>query len=437
MKSRDQVFLEAAYRDVIHNSELKKLITRDYNVIDELIEEGFGDYLKTAGNYIKGGAKKAASKIKETLTSSLAGTLVNTIVSSIPKQELENFVNIIAKGQVPKEKIEQVKGIMVQQPANNSVKESWLNEKQCLAEILFTESTILSALQNTNSLLVEARAGRELQKYAKEVANKINELYPKNKKAMAAAIPKFTNLVSKQLGIQSTDQQPAEPVAEPPKPTNQENPWGDNTKPLSMHDPRWGEPGIADKVKTAASGAMSKIKGAAKNIENKMSTGNGLTGKIMQFIKAHPKISAAAGAVLLGLVVAAFAGSAPVIVPALTRAVVAAGITGTTTIVKQLMSGEQVDLKAAGKAAAIGGAIGGVGGILAQGLGVIASQITPQEFVVSNTKNVNGETVTDKITAGKRIPLGGLNYEYDVASNDNLTGDFKHNQSGFNVHKKM
>ena len=110
----------------------------------------------------------------------------------------------------------------------------------------------------------------------------------------------------------------------------------------------------------------------------------------MGFVKAHPKISAAAGAALLGIVVAAFAGSAPVVAPALIAAVKGAGIAGTTSIVKQMISGEKVDLKQAGKAAAIGGALGGVGGVLAAGLGNIASAVMGTgggESAVSNNSN--------------------------------------------------
>jgi uncharacterized protein YidB (DUF937 family) len=40
-----------------------------------------------------------------------------------------------------------------------------------------------------------------------------------------------------------------------------------------------------------------------------------------------------------------------------------------------MISGEKVDLKQAGKAAAVGGALGGVGSVLATGLGSIASAV--------------------------------------------------------------
>jgi hypothetical protein len=66
------------------------------------------------------------------------------------------------------------------------------------------------------------RAGRELQKYAKEVAQRIQGIY-KNKKAMAAAMPKFTSILNKYLqinSIPSTDTPPADtpPTNTPPAP---------------------------------------------------------------------------------------------------------------------------------------------------------------------------------------------------------------------------
>jgi len=377
MKSKDQQLLEEAYFNVRSNNVdrvLQTLLAEDIKLIDQLIEEGFGDYLKKAGSAIKGGVQKAVSKIKETLTSGLASTLVKAIISAVPKEELENMVNIVAKGQVPKDKAEQVKGLLAQADGGQQVQqENYQERKAWLASMIFTESNIENALENSG-LLTEARSGRELQKFAKEVANKINELYPKNKKAMAAAIPKFTDSVSKYLGLSpqaaqpqqaaepSQDQSTAAQAEQPIQETQQSNSSAQQSAPT-----------------TNSGGAMDKVKGAINNavsaVEEKIPTGKGLVNKVMGFVKAHPKISAAAGAALLGIVVAAFAGSAPVVAPALIAAVKGAGIAGTTSIVKQMISGEKVDLKQAGKAAAIGGALGGVGGVLAAGLGNIASAV--------------------------------------------------------------
>lgn len=387
MKSKDQQLLEEAYSRVLINhseSSLRALIAEDYKLIDRLIEEGFGDYLKKIGGAIKGGAQKAAAKIKETLTSGLASTLVKTIISVVPKEELENMINIIAKGQVPKDKMEQIKGLVVQQQGEEApIKESYITTEQYLAATLFTEANILKALESTNGLLVEAKSGRELQKFAKDVANKINELYPKNKKAMAAAIPKFTDTVSKYLGLppqtQASSSAPAaeqsnQPAAAPDKRAEIQPANFRATAPQNSQETQQTANNTSQPQSASASFA-DKVKGAVSNIENKIPTGKGLVAKVMSFVKAHPKISAAAGAALLGIVVAAFAGSAPVVAPALIAAVKGAGIAGTSSIVKQMISGEKVDLKQAGKAAAVGGALGGVGSVIASGLGSIASAV--------------------------------------------------------------
>ena len=399
MKSKDQLLLEQAYASIISNSTnetLRALIAEDHRLIDELIEEGFGDYLKKVGGAIKGGVQKAASKIKETLTSGLASTLIKAIISVVPKEELENMINIVAKGQVPKDKVEQVKELIAKQPDGEApVKESYISTKEYLASTLFTEANVLLALENANGLLVEAKSGRELQKFAKDVASKINELYPKNKKAMAAAIPKFTDTVSKYLGLlpQSRAQAPTQAPAQAPAQAAEQSPANNNnaapaaTSPSSA--PESGSSSGSSSSSNASNEAgaeppsnpstMDNVKGAVNNavnnVENKIPTGKGLVSKVMGFVKAHPKISSVAGAVLLGVVVAAFAGSAPVVVPALIAAVKGAGIVGTSSIVKQMISGEKVDLKQAGKTALVGGALGGVGSVLATGLGNIASSV--------------------------------------------------------------
>ena len=392
MKSKDQLLLEQAYASIISNSTnetLRALIAEDHRLIDELIEEGFGDYLKKVGGAIKGGVQKAASKIKETLTSGLASTLIKAIISVVPKEELESMINIVAKGQVPKDKVEQVKELIAKQPDGEApVKESYISTKEYLASTLFTEANVLLALENANGLLVEAKSGRELQKFAKDVASKINELYPKNKKAMAAAIPKFTDTVSKYLGLppQSRAQAPAQATEQSPANNNNAAPAATSSSSAPESGSSSGSSSSSNASNEAGAeppsnpSTMDKVRGAASNvantIENKIPTGKGLVAKVMGFVKAHPKISSVAGAVLLGVVVAAFAGSAPVVVPALIAAVKTAGITGTTAIVKQLISGEKVDLKQAGKAAAVGGALGGAGSVIATGLGNIAELVS-------------------------------------------------------------
>jgi len=421
MKFSDQQLLEEAYFNVKNlqtDRRLQLLLAEDLKLIDQLIEEGFGDYIKKVGSSIKGGFQKVASKIKETLTNGLANTLVKTIISAIPKQELENLVNIVAKGQVPKDKAEEVKNILVQTPVAS--KDSVQEKKAWLASLLFTESNIELALKNSG-ILSEAESGRELQKFAKEVANKINTLYPKNKKAMAAAIPKFSDTVSRYLGL--PPQTPNTPQTLPATDTNPPT-------EISTTDQSSSTPDNNSSQTSQQTTDSSQTSSSAP-------TGKGIVNKIVGFIKKHPKISAAAGATLLGIVVAAFAGAAPVVVPALITALKGAGIGGTTSIVRQLISGEKVDLKRVGKAAVIGGVIGGVGGVLVQGLGNIASQFTPQEVVALNREIVNNQTVTDKIAAGKRLPLFGANYDYGVAANDEVANKFSSGHSGFRAADKL
>jgi len=390
MKSKDQILLEEAYFDIFsfqNTKSLQEFIKNDQHLIDELIQEGFGDYFKQMGGAIKGGVQRAATKIKETLSSGLATAIVKSIVAAVPKQELENLANIIAKGQIPKEKISQVQGILAAQQSTN---EGYDSDKALLASMLFTEDNIERALQSSG-LLTEARSGEELQKFAKEVAAKINQLYPKNKKAMAAAIPKFSNSVSKYLGI---------------TPTTTTSSTAQSTAPQTN-----------SAQSTAPQTSMDKVKGVVNNavnsIENKIPTGKGLVNKITGFIKAHPKISAAAAATLLGIVVAAFAGSAPVVAPALIAAMKGAGIAGTTSIVKQMISGEKVDLKQAGKAAAIGGALGGVGGVIAAGLGNIASAVmgsSGSSVAAAGTSNGNSSQSSNNTSKSWTSPDAA---EYD------------------------
>lgn len=435
MKSRDQLLLEQAYASILTNntdSAFRKLLAEDHKLIDELIEEGFGDFLKKAGSVVKGGVQKATAKIKETLTSGLASTLVKAILSGVPKEELENLINIIAKGQVPKDKVDQVKDLIVKQPGGEEapVKESFISTKEYLAATLFTEANIKKSLLSCESLLIEKyratnsysykdgvrtdstkrpESGDEITKLSKEIADKLNTLYPKDKQALAAAVPKFTDTVSKYLGLppQSKAQAPA------------------NTSSATSSPESSSNPSVMDKVKGAANNAISNVKGAANDaisdVENKIPTGKGVIAKVMGFVKSHPKISAAAAAVLLGIVVAAFAGSAPVVVPALIAFTKSAGIAGTTSIVKQMISGEKVDLKQAGKTALIGGALGGVGSVLATGLGSIAGSVMGVVSGSGGGSSPNSEVVSQHTQKGTGMSSGATSGEQIEQQSDYKT----------------
>ena len=428
MKTKDQLLLEQAYLQIWENKsndKLQRLIEADQKALDELIEEGFGDFIKKVGSGIKGGAQKIASKIKETLSTGIASTLVKAIVAAIPKEELDNFVDIVAKGQVPKDKANQVQQMVTQQPESNNsaapVKESFYSNKALLASVLFTEEKILEALESGNLLLTEMQGvgvpstsnssqasepGRELEKYAKEIAQKIQGMY-KNKQAMAAAIPKFTDSVSKYLGITPQGAAPS----------------GGGGSPSTQGQTSMGAGSAAP-----ANTPKNSVGGNAGPSVAGTASGEGLVSKVIGFIKKNPKISAAAGAAVLGLVVAAFAGAGPVVVPALLAALKGAGWSAAGSVAMQKFKGvggalasggmeaakqqfkdNKIDVGTTAKHAAIGGVTAGIGKILSIGLGNIAGMF---DTVTSRSKITNydnqygvGETHTETT---KRKGLGSF-----------------------------
>ena len=311
--------------------------------------------------------------------------------------------------------MKQVQQMVAQQPETNAP----------VAESFFSEAIILEALEASNLLITEMmanpaagqsqnqvspRAGQALQKYAKEVAQKIQGIY-KNKKAMAAGIPKFTNSVSSYLGI--TPQTASDP----------------NAAGTASSTPSSSTSGASNggNVSPSAAGASS---------------GKGLISKVMGFVKSNPKISAAAGAALLGIVVAAFAGAAPVVVPVLLAALKGAGwaaagsaaaqklkgvggalVDGGIDAAKQQFKDNKVDVGTTAKYAAIGAATGGLGKLLSIGLGNIAKEVIPQDFAYRDkqielkngviTKNI------DDTVRGKRLNLWGHGGNYDVTRTSN------------------
>lgn len=410
MKSRDQLLLEQAYMQIWENksdNKLQRLIEADQRALDELIEEGFGDFIKKVGSGIKGGAQKIAGKIKETLTSGIASTLVKAIVAAIPKEELDNFVGMIAQGQVPKDKVNQVQQMVTQQPESNNaaapVAESFYSNKTLLANILFTEEKIFEALQSSNLLLTEmvsdqqikqakqqaAQARKqsktnlddELKNYAISIGNKIKAMYPKDKQAWATAVPKMATYVSKYLGV------PAQTNSGAPASSN--NPAAGNASANAAASA--GNSGAPASGNTSGGNAGPSVAGAT--------SGEGLVSKVMGFVKKNPKISAAAGAAVLGLVIAAFAGVTPVVVPALLAALKGAGWTAAGSVAMQKFKGvggalasggmeaakqqfkdNKIDVGAVEKAAAMGAAAGGIGKILSIGLGNIAGMFDVVKF---------------------------------------------------------
>jgi hypothetical protein len=427
MKNNDQLILEQAYQAIATNGSSKSfeyLVYENNQLIDQLIEEGFGDYLKKVGGAIKGGVQKAASKIKETLTSGVAKTLVNAVLSVVPKEELEKMVNIIAKGKVPKEEVLKLKNELVQADTKSPVKESRKEIKNELANLLFTEENIIEALKASNPILLEAKNINELNKFAKEVASKINALYPKSKN-LGSALNRFNKSVAKTLNVPlPTSQQPTPEINN--QQVSQTQPSSVNQSPQNQQpsspqqsqedqEPQTGKKWFHQlKPGEFVDGPDSEENKNKKSLLDMLPEGNGIVGKVSAFIKKRPVLSAVAGAALIGLVAAAFAGSAPVIMPALVRGIIGAGVGGTTSIVQQLMSGkEEIDWKQVGKTAAIAGSATAAASILFQGLGTIISGIqsfinfaTPQDFTQSSSQEVyrNGQKVfgSETISGGTK-----------------------------------
>lgn len=438
MKSRDQLLLEQAYLQIWENksdNKLQRLIEADQRALDELIEEGFGDFIKKVGSGIKGGAQKVAGKIKETLTSGIASTLIKGIVAAIPKEELDNFVGMIAQGQVPKDKVNQVKQMVTQEPEANAapVKESFYSNKALLADVFFTEEKIFEALQSSNLLITEMMANPaagqsqnkpkektnlddDLKNYAISIGNKIRAMYPKDKQAWATAVPKITTYVSKYLGV------PAQTNSGAPASSN--NPAAGNASANTAASA--GNSGAPASSNTSGGNAGPSVAGAT--------SGEGLVSKVMGFIKKNPKISAAAGAAALGLVVAAFAGAAPVVVPALLAALKGAGWSAAGSVAMQKFKGvggalasggieaakqqfkdNKIDAGTTAKHAAVGGVTAGIGKVLAIGLGNIAGMFGGAPDPIANNQPNN-----DSQNASSNKPRSSNQATWDKYARDKI-----------------
>ena len=173
------------------------------------------------------------------------------------------------------------------------------------------------------------------------MAGKIQALYPKNKKAMAAALPKVTAGIHNALGI---PQQAAQAMAT-----------ADGTVPGTAATP----------AGTASSGTTT-----AGTPGTAPAASGGLLKQIMTLATKYPKMSAVTAAGIIGLTVAAFSsvGIVPMLTLCLSRAAWAGATGAATSVAKQVMAGQQVSGKQVAKDAAIGSAFGAAGAILGQGL---------------------------------------------------------------------
>ena len=142
--------------------------------------------------------------------------LVNTLVSKLAPDQQKIFIELLAgKTKLQPNQVQDVVKQVSATPVTESVN-SHIEYKTWLAHTLFTEENLLNTLRSSN-LLVEASNTSALNNIAKEMAAKIQALYPKNKKAMAAAIPKVTASLNNALGISQT---PAANTSTSPSNTN-------------------------------------------------------------------------------------------------------------------------------------------------------------------------------------------------------------------------
>lgn len=379
MNFKDQQMLEEAYLDIFARYTLgediqgySELVELDQQAFDELIQEAFGDWLKQkagqAGQAIKAGAQAA----KQAVSNSVIQTVINTFTKKYSNVIGDILVKLIqaSDGKVDPQLNKAAKQIVGSPVAagqpTDTVKESLhYQNKTFLASLIFTENNVVTILESLNQqgLLTEAKSKRELERYAKEVAAKINQIYPKNKQSLSAALPGFFDNVSKKLGVSPT-----------------------------------ASGSSAAAAPASASSAAMTTKPTPVSSTGSAPTGGGLISKVMTFIKDRPVVSGIVGVAILGLVVSAFAGSAPVIVPALLTglkgALTGAGGNLLIQVLKNKFAGnpafKDIDWSQVGKTGLAAGALGAVGKVLTTGLGYIVNAFDPITIKSTQRWNNNG-----------------------------------------------
>lgn len=441
MKSQDQLLLEQAYCSIYKGANIQKLIENDLRTIEQLIVEGFFDDVANKVNSIWGKTKEAVSAVASKLSSKLASTLATTVFNKLDQGEKEKFLQIIASGKLPSEGKDIAKQAASSKEEQRS--ESFEDNKSFLAHLLFTEDNLKYALEG--SLLTEGKNAGELNKLAKDVAQKISALYPKNKKAMAKAVPKFAQNVSKKLGIQVQEPtvtspqtaQADQPSSETDSKENKKEEEGNLASAYDKAMQRWKnseknetDPYGTNGNKEGGSGSSNKQiqstngSSSASQQEQSKQEGSapGIFQKVMKFAQSHPKLSAVAGAALVGLVVAAFVGSAPVVGPAIFAAAKVAGVTAAGDIIQKAVRGKEQNWKETAKRAAVGGAIAAGGSVLSAGLGAIGIDLS----------NIIPKTAEDNQAAETtRYGFGYKNQEYTKWLGHEIPGT-RHTTSEFN-----
>ncbi len=417
MKSKDQLLLEQAYTQVGMNftcQEVKHLAEMDRLAIEQLIEEGFGDMLKKAGNAIKGGF----NKVKEKMTAGIANIIAKLILGKMDQKGQVDLITKLAQagqGQIPAE-VKQAQGVAKQiaaqpqpqggapagpgAPTQTVTKEAFEANKKFLASILFTEeniSTLLESLYNDGLILVEkaptskapavapaaSRVNRpqELNKLTQEIVSKIQNIYKGYRPdRVKDQVGKWTNSLGTQIQKAMGISAPAASAGGGAAPAG-----GSGGAAGGGAAPTGGSGGAAGGGAASGGGAAGGGGGGAAGAAPAGGEGGapaaaapedgGFLAKIKNFITKNPKISTVAGIAILGLTLSAFAGVAPVLGPALAMAAKGALVAGGGNVVGQLLKGKgvkEIDWKSVGKTAAVGGAAGGIGSVLATGLGNIA-----------------------------------------------------------------
>lgn len=357
-KQRDTNNLFEAYNTIYTPAQrvnFAVLLEQDIDLMAQiLIEAGLWDTIKGAASNVAGKVGSAVSSAKSFITDTIVKKLIDLVISKLPKEQLQQTMDIISKGQVTPEMTKEAQGAaqkLQQQPdpaaaagGQTAAVESY---KAYLAQTFLTEEVLLECFKSSQ-LLTEAKNKRALANLAQQVAAKIQKIYPKNKQAMAAAVPSFTAALNAKLGTSA-------PAA------------GGEAPAVGGGAP--ATPAAGGSPATPAVGGETPAAGNT-------SKGPGLIKRVMNFIGTYPKVSAIGAAVLIGLIGAAVVGSGgslAVVGSALAAAAKGAGFAGLANVAQQKVAGKDVDWKQTGKAMAFGAATAGTGSVLMQGLGSIVS----------------------------------------------------------------
>jgi len=322
----------------VGNTAVGQAVKQSATAVGNAVVQGTGAVGRAVGQSVQQGVAK--------VTQSVVQSLVNTLIAKIDPKQQQAFIDLISgKAALPADQVQLISKQVTSTPIKESV-DSREDYKLWLAQTLFTEENLRNALAS-DSTLTEASNTGALNALAKEMAGKIQALYPKNKKAMAAALPKVTAGIHNALGI---PQQAAQAMAT-----------ADGTAPGTAATTA-STPGTAP----AASGSTT----TAGTPGTAPAASGGLLKQIMTLATKYPKMSAVTAAGIIGLTVAAFSsvGIVPMLTLCLSRAAFAGATGAATSVVKQIMAGQNVSGKQVAKDAAMGGAFGAAGAILGTGL---------------------------------------------------------------------